>query len=407
MAQGLYTPDRGTGVTLGDRSATFQIVNGMAIRGGYAGSGAKDPDSRDVVAWPTILTGDLNGDDGPDFANHNENSYHVVTCVWTDETTILDGLTITGGRADGIGGEESFPAPRGRGAGLNISNASPTLIDCVVRDNFARWQGAGVYNSDGDCTLTNCIFSGNRSRCSGGGGMYNKGDSILANCTFTSNSAYYDGGGMYNAGGNPALTKCTFSYNSAEKGGGMYSNYDSGPTLTNCTFKHNSAMNMHMHSLSPGGGGIYIDRSIATLTDCTFHGNTAEYDGGGVFSSSRRDGSLHSTLTNCVFTNNSAERGGGMSASLIYSGQCRHALTNCLFSGNSAVVVGGAIRQYYGDMTLINCTLSGNWARWGAGGMHNDSRSSSELTNCILWNNKQGDLVDEFAQIYGGDLLAD
>ena len=38
VAQGVYTPDRSS-VTplLGDRTATFQLVNGVALKGGYAG----------------------------------------------------------------------------------------------------------------------------------------------------------------------------------------------------------------------------------------------------------------------------------------------------------------------------------------------------------------------------------
>ncbi len=46
IASGLYTPDKsqvnpsGTG----DREATFALINGVAIQGGYAGAGEPDPD---------------------------------------------------------------------------------------------------------------------------------------------------------------------------------------------------------------------------------------------------------------------------------------------------------------------------------------------------------------------------
>jgi len=81
VAQGSYIPDQnsanlgGTGI----REATFQLINGVALKGGYAGAGEPDPNERDVTANETILSGDLAGNDGPDFANNGENSYNVVT----------------------------------------------------------------------------------------------------------------------------------------------------------------------------------------------------------------------------------------------------------------------------------------------------------------------------------------
>jgi hypothetical protein len=47
------------------------------------------PNARDIEAYKTILSGDLNDDDGPDFANNWDNSYHVVTGNGTDATAIL------------------------------------------------------------------------------------------------------------------------------------------------------------------------------------------------------------------------------------------------------------------------------------------------------------------------------
>jgi len=87
VAQGAYKPDQGVGQTPGDRTATFQLKNGVALYGGFAGYGASDPDARDISAYETILSGDLNGDD-VGFTNNGENSYHVVTTSGVDETAI-------------------------------------------------------------------------------------------------------------------------------------------------------------------------------------------------------------------------------------------------------------------------------------------------------------------------------
>ena len=65
IAQGIYTPDTNLADPngSGDRTATFQLINGVTIKGGYAGEGTPDPNARDIELYETILTGDLNGDD--------------------------------------------------------------------------------------------------------------------------------------------------------------------------------------------------------------------------------------------------------------------------------------------------------------------------------------------------------
>ena len=63
VAQGVYRPDRGVGLTLGDRDASFDPVGGTTLAGGYAGLGEADPNEWDVERYETILCGDLHGDD--------------------------------------------------------------------------------------------------------------------------------------------------------------------------------------------------------------------------------------------------------------------------------------------------------------------------------------------------------
>ena len=60
-----WRPDRSSATPdgSGDRDATFELVSGVALRGGYAGFGAPDPDVRDIARFQTILSGDLAGND--------------------------------------------------------------------------------------------------------------------------------------------------------------------------------------------------------------------------------------------------------------------------------------------------------------------------------------------------------
>lgn len=288
VAQGIYKPDQGAGVTPGDREATFQLKNGVVIKGGYAGYGEADPNIRDIGLYETILSGDI-GIPG----DNSDNSYNVVTGSGTDETAILDGLIITGGNANG-------PWPE-----------------------YKTLRGGGMYNYSGSPTLTNCTLWGNSALV--GGGIYNKwSNPILINCTFSNNSTTaYSGGGIYNTFSNPTLIGCIFHGNVARGGGGMF-NSSSSPTLTRCAFIGNS--------VEYNGGGMANggdeDECYPILTNCIFSGNCAEKDGGGI-----RNWWGDLTLINCTFTGNSAEGYGG---GVDNHDNGRSTIINCTFAMNSA-----------------------------------------------------------------------
>jgi hypothetical protein len=156
VADGIYKPDcssvdpNGSG----DRQTTFQLINGVAIYGGYAGFGAPDPNERNAALYETILNGDLSGDDGPDFANNADNSYHVVTGSGADAMAILDGFTITGGNADGPGTFDT-------GAGLYIATGSPTIQNCLLTDNSCSNRAGGIYSDLSNPTIDNLAIRNN------------------------------------------------------------------------------------------------------------------------------------------------------------------------------------------------------------------------------------------------------
>ena len=72
VANGIYRPDHraettgrfGSLITAsGDRTATFQLINGVTICGAYAGYGEPDPNARDIDLYETVLSGDLADND--------------------------------------------------------------------------------------------------------------------------------------------------------------------------------------------------------------------------------------------------------------------------------------------------------------------------------------------------------
>jgi predicted outer membrane repeat protein len=390
VAEGTYKPSVAVGGT-GDRYKTFQMVNGVAIYGGFDPTVGDDAwEERDWEAHETILSGDLDGDDGPDFANNDENSYHVFyhpAGTDLDASAILDGFIISGGNADNY-----YNSSHLSGSGMYNFSSSPTVVNCTFMSNSAEDNGGGMFNFESSATLTDCTFTGNSA--STGGGMDNTYNSslTLTDCAFTDNSAGL-GGGVYNRGSSPTLTNCSFSGNSAGSSGGGMLNTNSSPRLTDCTFTGNSAIH---------GGGMYNSVSSPTLVNCSFLGNSASYRGGGMDNSGSSP-----TLTNCAFEGNEADYGGGIgnyesspalnsvtftgnSASSngggMYTARALLTLTDCTFSNNSAYGDGGGINNDYSMLTLANCTFSGNTAERG-GGVASISEWELILTNCTFWGN--------------------
>ncbi|MFK7907453.1 MAG: right-handed parallel beta-helix repeat-containing protein, partial [Chitinophagales bacterium] len=224
------------------------------------------------------------------------------------------------------------------------------------------YQRSSVFTIDG-------FFIQGGNSDSSGGGMYNKeSNPTLTNCIFSNNSGH-NGGGMRNNLSNPTLTNCIFSNNSGHNGGGMDS-FVSSPALTDCSFFNNFA--------NYGGGMNNSSCDNIILTNCIFSNNSANFSGGGV-SNSSCDNVI---LTDCsFFSNHTGSTGGGM-----YSTDDNITLINCGFSNNSASSGGGMYNASQVNTTLTNCSLSNNSASSG-GGVLNTYQGNTTFTNCILWNN--------------------
>jgi predicted outer membrane repeat protein len=180
------------------------------------------------------------------------------------------------------------------------------------------------------------------------------------------------GSGLYNSSGSPTLSNVTFSGNSAYLGGGVYNASGSSPLLSNVTFSSNSAA---------FGGGLYNTSSTPTLTNVVFSGNSAFTTGSG-YGGGMYNYQSSSTLTNVTFSGNSAYGGGGMSN----QSSSNSILTNVTFSGNSATGSGGGMYIVSSSPVLTNVTFISNSATSG-GGLFNESNSNPLLTNVTFSGN--------------------
>lgn len=292
VADGTYLPDGGTG----DQNATFAIPSGVALFGGYAGCGATNPDERDFQNTPTVLSGDLDGDDAPGFTFVLENSVRVVTIGTVVASTRLDGATIRGGNADNFldGGGASVAGPA-------------TIANCRFEANTAFRGGALAIT--GNPVIRDCQFVGNRANK--GGAAYVTGHPTMLRSSFVGNIAEY-GGGMEILSSMTVLNS-VFLSNSATYGGGVAAGYtvdifDGGSTLVNCLFVANDAT---LH-----GGGIWSYGAPGPyFTNCTIISNTAGGQGGGAWA--YNSGFLTCegvNLRNSIVRSNTAVFGGGQIA---------------------------------------------------------------------------------------------
>ena len=269
-----------------------------------------------------------------------------------DANSIVEGLTIKKGAADGGGAVECY-------------YSSPKITDCTFSENFAMDGGAVYCHYSSSPTITNCTFSENSADFGGAVDCAYSSSPAITNCTFSEN---YGGAVYCSFSSSPTITDCTFS---ANFGGAVDCYSYSSTTITNCTFSGNSGGAVSCSDSSP----------TITITNCAFSGNSAESGYGAAVDCS--DSSL--TITNCTFSGNSTVNGGA-----VYCYSSSLTITDCAFSGNSAGSDGGAV-DCGSSTTITNCTFSGNSAAYYGGAVGCSWDCSPTITNSILWGNSAAD----------------
>jgi len=309
----------------------------------------------------------------PNFRIFTTNSGTVIT---------ISGLTVTNGRtADGLPGA-SFGGLGDSGGGI-LNNGALTLTDVVVTGNRTGDGGTGGSSTGG--------FGGF------GGGIASSGPLTMTNTTVSNNTA-----------GNGAVG---FFGGSGGRGGGIYFS-GSALTMTNCSVIGNTAGN-GIGGTSGGssgtggdGGGINAEKGPLNLTNVIISGNHAG-DGAQTISSSGGNGGgmltfpgVVTTMTNCTVSNNNTGQGGtGFSPQGGSGGGIDNfgpmTMIGCTVSGNftkgpsaGGGSSGGGIFNN-NLLTMIDCTISGNRTdldRGRGGGIYNNGATVS-LTNCTVTEN--------------------
>jgi hypothetical protein len=250
----------------------------------------------------------------------------------------IDGFTITGGDATGLGGSSTG---LDTGGGIYSHLAGTTVADCIIADNVASTSG----NSYG-----------------GGLGVYS-GTVTLQDSVVQENDATF-GGGVYLHGiANAMLTNSDICSNTAGQAGGLYLSQSPAATLTNNDIYNNTSGYGAGLWLSGSdditlAGGIWLCGSDdATLNANWITNNTADTDGGGLLLVYCDDAALEN---NMVVENRIGRKGEGAGIN---------------FQGTTA--------------RLLHTTLARNTGGDGSG-LHVAYTSTVALTNTILVSHTVG-----------------
>lgn len=276
-------------------SASFRMRDGISVYGGFAGTETtKQERAKGSMPWnytnETILRGSAYTDNISWQTNRwtlTSDSRHVVwfaplaseNKTGFDRTTILDGVTIKGGYAQGGLGENEFQTDKGAGIYIALNAYAQ---NCIIKENHAKGNGGAAYINGG--RLTNSLVFNNNSDANGGG-VYIENAGIILACMITNNSANNGGGVYLNHSGawsdglnHPEyliLSTSVVSNNTSRNNGAVYCN--KGGVLLQNTITNNNCPTAtdNTDANASQTGGLYID-TYALVINSVLWNNTIQ-----------------------------------------------------------------------------------------------------------------------------------
>ena len=279
VAAGTYRPSSGT-----NRSATFNVVAGVELYGGFAGT-ETTRDERIVRTHPTYLSGDLNQNDQNDaldsadlHINRIDNTYHILTIRGSG--TVVDGFVFAGGYAR-VTNSVDMADNRTYAGAIYVLSGVCRINNCLFTDNFADQGGAITSGANGTPTITQCTFSGNWAGA-GGAGFHN-GMVTYDRCVFAGQKVSGEGSGAslwfqneQSSGRvfSPLVQNCLFAGNYGGFDGAIRVEGQYGlnnPVVMNCTIAKNQGV---------WNSAIFLKRQTKLdLINSIVYGNISENTG--------------------------------------------------------------------------------------------------------------------------------
>ena len=367
VATGVYTDVHGrpappgypNSPTSGIITQVVYISKAVTVRGGYTTTNWTTPYP---ITQPTTLDAQGQG--------------RVILITGYISPTI-EGLHITGGDADGLGGGLWG---QDDGGGVYVISATATISSNWVFSNTTDDDGGGLFLKYSDAALGGNTVISNTAEF--GGGLLLEGSAVtLSGNTVTFNDAVYEGGGLILVDSAAMLISNTVTSNTAKYGGGggLYL-YGSNATLNGNNVISNTAVY---------AGGLYLEGSAATLVGNNIISNTAygtAPSGGGGLLLVDSDAMFNG---NTIASNTATDRGGGL-----FLGRSNTTLTNTVIADNQAGTVGSGLYIYSSSPRLLHTTIARNSGGDGSGVYVTDDGfghySTVALTNTILVSHSVG-----------------
>ncbi|WP_162796115.1 T9SS type A sorting domain-containing protein [Pedobacter nanyangensis] len=414
VAAGTYKPSArpaGLSIDNGARDQTFLVPEGVALYGSFKGDGSDDVNTRNFTLNPSILDGDLTGDDqGDDLSKKVDNVLHVVTIIGhATDTFVMDGFTVQNGYANagyltqlGTTNYYSF-----YGAGIFLRDAGGTFKNMWVKNNIvnastassAAYAGGIFIAGSKSVSLENCEIVNNKCFNTGAGagyagGLYCGAATTLKSTKIQGNSAKSIAGAVYIASGfSPSFENVDFEQNTAQtSAGAVYILGASAANKNTSSFIGGSFKNNEVTGTSAttgNGGGIYMaSYASPSFTNVIFEGNKANYAGGAIYSLGNTAGQSLLTLSGGSFKSNEAVgyRGGAVYA----SNYTDVTATNLLFEANTAGGHGGAVFSIgaagnVNSLSFTGCNFTQNTINAGSavngGAVHFNIYTEAILSN--------------------------
>ena len=254
-----------------------------------------------------------------------------------------------------------------QGLGRAMYSSSSSSSTSIAGITFANGNigsesgdyGGGIYADYADLQLTNCRFLGNAAAV-GGGAYLKSGTPTVSNCIFAGNSAVSGSGAAYCTSASALFEACHFDGNDGGYWAGAISCWNCDPVFVECTFSNNRADN---------AGALKLRRGFPMVVDCSFYDNRA---------------------------NNSQDPNLGLGGA-VHIAECSPTFIRVLFARNYGGINGGYGGGMFvtgvSDVSLSNCTFSGNISGTGGGCIYLWDASTAVLDHCILAFSPIGDAI--------------
>jgi len=140
---------------------SFEMVNAVAVYGGFAGLGEADPDERNWMVYDTILCGDITDNDNYNFPVNDdpnrlntENSYYVVRSEDKVNCAVLDGFIIRNGWLGGILCDSGALSVGHNRIKENIKGIYGLDARMLIENNWIYRNIDGIYMDDPNAVIT-------------------------------------------------------------------------------------------------------------------------------------------------------------------------------------------------------------------------------------------------------------